>query len=268
MFRPFYATAGKDDRLNTGELDPALVAASFGVAYEPDKPLPQADVPSIHVEDEPASKVLLDNRKLPKPKDAPPTLFDIAVARLRSLKPRTADMRQQVAAAIADCGVLAAIDELVAALEREHFAAIEARHEELRKQGRALLETLPAIQGELNQAMMSVNQSATLKGRAVSGVREAHEECRTISKWASRKEIIAATEKLSSAKERMNEASEAALADMRAMAAVESKLATAKANLEILETEMDRLEASASGKDFHDPTTGLSVDPVLYRDSW
>lgn len=246
--------------------DAALIARSFGVALEVDKPFPEAVVPDRHAEDD-DEIILLDTRaRRPEPQ---PSLLSLVMARLQSLTPRTAASKKKVSEAISSIiEPVKAIDALVDALELEHFHAIDKRWEEIRKQGRALLDSKPAVQVELAQAMQAANASLAAKGQRRLEVRTYYQERRRMSVWSTAEEIRAVDLKFERAQEAAREAEDKALEDQRTQAAAEGKLATVEANLKLLHTELHRLQAELHGEPYFDPSLGLSKSPVFYRDKW
>ena len=248
------------------ELDPALVARNFGAVADVAEPFPETDVPLVHAEDD-DTNIHLDQRAVkPQP---PRSLQSLAVERLRSLKPRSPERKQQVAEALAAMlEPIKAIDDLVATLEQEHFEAIDARWETIRKQGRVLQDGIPGLQRELAAAMNHVNECEREKGKCKTVVEEAFYSRKKISRFSTQKEISAADQKLESARNAMALATQDTLEAHQAMAVVEGKVATVKTNLATITTEMSRLEAELRGEAYHDPATGLSTSPVFYRDKW
>jgi hypothetical protein len=253
------------------KLDPAVVASSFGVAYEPHKPLPNTGRLENHVEFDDASLVLPDLAEAGRQKVVTPVLT-LAMNRLNSLKPRSEEREQQVAQMLLDIvEPLTQLDMLVAILESEHRAAWEARWEADRVKGRALIDvTLPELHGAVNAAQMRVNEAAERKGHAQTALRALHLEHSRISsnRFATQQEIDSAAKKLAKARGEMEAASDAALEAVRAMAMPESKLATARENLELLKQDMDKCVAELKGEPYFSLELGLSTRPTLYRDSW
>lgn len=255
----------------TGVIEPALLAASFGAIYPPGSPLPNSGLPENHVEDDEASAVAIDELKLhnTEPKPAPRTLLQIANARLQSLEPRTPARKAEVLKMLGSMiAPLRAVDEMVATLEREHFAFFEVRWEECLQQGRELVDSLPALQRALAEAQQAVREADQQKGNAIGVLRSAVQNARKISRWATEAEIADAKRKESKAREAMQVATDRALLRMRKLGDAEAKLKTVHANLDILKKDMARLECSLKGVPFHDPETGLSVDPKSYLENW
>jgi chromosome segregation ATPase len=153
-------------------------------------------------------------------------------------------------------------------LELEHFHAIDKRWEEIRKQGRALRDSIPAVQGELSQAMQAANESLAVKARRRLELETYFHERRRMSVWSTAEEIRAADVKIEKAQQAASEAADKALEDLRTQAAAEGKLATVEANLKLLQTELHRLQAELHGEPYFDPSLGLSKSPVFYRDKW
>jgi len=254
----------------TGELDPALLAASFGAIYPPGGPLPDSGLTENHVEDDEPSAIPIDERKLSnEPKPAPRSLLEIAKARLHSLEPRTAQRKMEVWKMLGTMiEPLRAVDELVATLEREHFAVFTERWEQCLEQGRELVDSLPALQRELAEAQQAVRLADQKKADAIGVLRSCVQSVRKISRWATEAEIADAGHKEANAREAMQVATDRALLRMRELAEAETKLKRVENNLETLKTDMARLECSLKGVPFHDPETGLSVDPTAYKENW
>jgi uncharacterized protein YukE len=254
----------------TGELDPALLAASFGAIYPPGGPLPDSGLTENHVEDDQPSAIPIDERKLSnEPKPAPRSLLEIAKARLHSLEPRTAQRKMEVWKMLGTMiEPLRAVDELVATLEREHFATFTERWEQCLGQGRELVDSLPTLQRELAAAQQAVREADQKKANAIGVLQSSVQNARKISRWATEAEISEASRKTIKAREEMQVATDKALLRMKQLAEAEGKLATVQKNLEILKTDMARVECSLKGVPFHDPETGLSVDPTAYKESW
>jgi hypothetical protein len=252
-------------------VDPALLAASFGVIYPPGSPLPNSGLTENHVEDDQPSAVPIDERKLnsKESKPAPRSLLEIAKARLRSIEPRSPERKAQVWKMLGTIvEPLRAVDEMVATLEREHFAFFEKRWEECLEQGRSLVDSLPALHKDLAAAQQYVREADQQKANAIGVLQSCVQSERKISRWASESEIADAGRKTAKAREAMQVATDRALLRMQQLGDAEAKLKTVQANLEILKTDMARLECSLKGVPFHDPATGLSVDPTAYKESW
>ena len=246
------------------ELDPNVVARSFGAVATVGEPLPETDVPLVHAEDD--GEIQLDQRAA-KPA-LPTSLAEIAMARLQSLRPRTPERKQQIAETIsAMAEPLQAIDDLVAEMEAERFAAIDKRWEEIRKQGRKLLDSIPALQRELAACMNRVNASASAKSNRRADLEAYFNERKKLSRFATEAEIRAANLKVAQAKEAARAAADDALADQQALATAEAALATGRANLQTHQTELSRLESELRGEAYFDPTLGLSMTPGFYRDT-
>lgn len=251
---------------HSGALDPDLLARNFGVVATVGEPPPEAESPLIHAEDD-DSYIKFDQRAA-KP-EPPRSLESLAVERLRSLKPRTPERRAQVMKVIgASTAVLKAIDLLVEEMEQERFAAIDARWEEIRKQGRILLDSMPKLQKELAVCMNRVNASASAKSDRRADLETWFEERKHLSRFATEAEIRAANLKVAQAKDAARNAADDALTDQQELAAAEAALATCKANLQTHQTELSRLEAELTGQNYFDPETGLSSSPVYYRNRW
>jgi hypothetical protein len=259
MFKPqIEQLSQKDSRYQTGELDPELVARNFGFVSPVNEPLPEVD--DIQPDDLP-----VDSRA---PRRSPaPSLLTLATSRLLSIKAQTPERKQEVQEWLGRIlEPFKALDEFIAALEEEHFAAIDDRWEVIRKAGRVLVDSLPSIQAEVGSAQQYVNQSTEAKGHARSDLESAHEERQRISAWATSKEIAAADAKLLKAREAMKVAAQKAFEDLQTLAAAEGKLATCRENLRRHGLELKRLAAELRGEPYFDPDTGLSTDPMSFAD--
>jgi hypothetical protein len=265
VIKPLIERLSRGAQSQTGEVDPAVVAASFGAVYPPASPLPETPIPQRHASDD--GVIRLDERA-PKPKPKP-TLVSLAMTRLQSLTPLSAEKKKQVETAIAEIfAPLTAIDALVKELEEERWIAISTRWESIREQGRELLDSLPELQRKLAVARGYCNQSGEAKGRAKNDVENFFEQRRHMSRFATDGEVRAADRKLEQGKDAMRRAEQKALDDLRAMAKVESKIASVKANLEAYQIELQRLETELRNEQYFDPETGLCRNPTYYRDNW
>lgn len=271
MIRPLIERLSRGAQSQMGEVDPAVVAASFGAIYPPGSPLPNSGLPENHVEDDEPSAIPVDERKLynNEPKPAPRTLLQIANARLQSLEPRTAARKAEVLKMLGTItGTLRAVDQLVATLEKEHFAFFEERWAECLEQGRTLVDSLPALQRDQAAAQQYVREADGQKDAAIGALQSCVQSERKISRWATEAEIADAGRKTAKAREQMQTATDRALSRMQELAEVETKLRRVHDNLETLKKDMARLECSLKGVPFHDPETGLSVDPKAYLENW
>jgi hypothetical protein len=249
----------------TGELDPALLAASFGAVYPPASPLPETPIPQRHAADD--GQIRLDERAPePTPK---PSLLSLAMTRLQSLTPISDERKKQVETAIAEIiPQLTAIDVLVSELEEERYIAISTRWESIRAEGRVLLDSLPALERQLAEARRYANESQEAKGKRKNDVENFFEQRRHMSRFATDAEVRAADRKVERGKDAMQRATQRALDDLQAMAKVESKIASIEATLKSYEIELQRLEVELRGETYFDPETGLSRSPTFFKDKW
>jgi hypothetical protein len=245
------------------ELDADQVARSFGVALPVGQPLPDAPL----VDDAPG-EIMLDVRA-PRPAPAA-SILEIVMRRLRSLTPQTDARKSEISNAIAVFAApLEALDLLVAETEQEHFDAISTRWEQCRKRGRELVdETIPKLQGEVYKWQQESQKSGEAKAERGQDAQQYFFERQKLSQWASAAEIRAADRRLADAKSASAAATELALNDLRELAKHESALASAQATLATLKAELHRLQAELRGEPYFDPETGLSRDPVAYREKW
>jgi hypothetical protein len=251
----------------TGEVDPELVAANFGVSYQPNAPLPEADSTIGHAEDDDTDLILNTHAKRPDPK---PSLVSIAIARLQSLKPLTPERQKEVTAMLRMIleQPLAVIDEFMAVLEQEHFEAIDDRWERTRVQGRELSDSMPMLEAELAQALNYSNQAEETRGQRKQDLGNAFEQRRRISAFATEREIQTADDRLQKARAAMEAANAKSLQRQQELAVAESKVASARENLRLFQQEMRRCEAELRGEPYFHPELGLSVDPKSYREGW
>lgn len=254
----------EDRQKHSMELDPDVVARSFGAVMPVNEPFPEVAAPF----DDAGSEILLDDRA---PRLEPkPSILELAMRRLQSLKPHTESRKEQVANAILALAVpLEALDQLISETEQEHFEAIDARREECRKRGRELVdEVIPKLDREVYKWRQESQKSGEKKAERGADAQQCFFERAKISQWASAKEVGAADKRLENAKSASAAAAELALADMRELAVAESKLESAKGTLQLLHKELHRCAAELRGDVYHDPETGLSRNPLAHREKW
>jgi hypothetical protein len=253
-------------RHQNGELDPEVVARSFGAVLPVAEPLPETPNLLKHVGDDLEDLPIDAHAKRPAPK---PSILTAANARLLSIKARTPERQQQVMTMIGMLlEPLTALDELVATLEEEHFRAIDDRWERIRQQGRSLADSLPALGAELAQAQHVHRESQEKRSHRKADLESFFEARKHLSTWASAKETEAADRKLLKAREAATQAADEEFEFRKSLAVVEGKMASAQENLRLLKVELKRLEAELNGQPFFDPTLGLSSDPLAYRNQW
>jgi len=250
------------------QLNPRVVAESFGQVLYPNRPLPESATFRTHAELDEVDGLRVDASKPIRP--TPKSLVETVLARLFSITPMSEERKQEVrrlsSSAIA---ILEQCDELVATLEREFADGGDERWEALRQQGRKILdETLPSIQAELAGAMADVNGAEQKKAELKSKTQSLYFARQKMSRFASSAELDKADERLLKSRTELQAATDEALEAQRALAAAESKMENAKATLASIKTQMQVVEALLKGQPFFDPTTGLSVDPKSYRDLW
>lgn len=258
----------EDRRTSSLELDADTVARSFGVVLPVNQPLPETPFPIGHVENDAASEIALDTRA-PRPEPAV-SILELAMRRLKALKPRTPERKEHVENAIAALAVpLEALDLLVADIEAEHFEAIDRRWEQIRKEGRALIDsTIPKCEKKVYQWQQQCQKSGEAKAHRIADVTSLYLQRQKISQWSSAAEIDAADRRLAEAKAASAAAAELAFEDQKGLAVAESALATAQNHLQKLKTELHRLEAELRGEAYFSPEYGLSVDPLAHREKW
>jgi hypothetical protein len=252
-------------------LDPALVAASFGASvYAPNEPLPESGLVERHVEDDVHSGLHLDERKLPS-RPTPRSLLSIARARLSSIEPKTKQRQQEIAQALVDMvGPLTALDNLVSSLEDERFEAIGERWASLQERGREVRKRLEPLQAAVYAAMRAWNAANDKKEHCKLELQTNHAAARKIrtDRFASQAAIDKAEELVAKDRVAKQEADDEKLQAERNLATAQNALALGRAELEGITIAMDRCAAEIAGKPFHDPETGLSVDPKQYQDAW
>jgi hypothetical protein len=251
------------------QLNPATVAKSFGKAYAPEESLPESPVPIRHVEDEEEfSGLLLDKLKPMTPKAEPTPLVVLATRRLNSIKPRTKEMAKLVAQSIADVQEpLARVDEIFGILAMERVEAIETRLEELRDRGRKLRKhVLHDLQGAVHTALQAVNAAEQEKGSAQLKLDSCITRLRQLrlDRYSTNEQLVAADERLKSAVRALNKAKDVRLQAERQKAEADNALAIGQAERVAIEIAMDQCTTELAGLPYHDPATGLSVDPLAH----
>jgi hypothetical protein len=258
----------EDRQKHSMELDPDVVARSFGAVMPVNEPFPETPFPITHVEADVESSILLDERA-PRPTPAV-SILELAMRRLQSLRPRTDARKAEISNAMAVFAVpLEALDLLVAQTEEENCEIIDKRWEQIRKEGRELIDVvIPKCGKKVHQWQQQAQKSGEAKAHRIADVTGLYLRRQKISQWSSAAEIDQADKRLADAKEASAVAFELALEDQRGLAVAESALATATNHLQKLKTEMHRLEAELRGTPYHDPETGLSRSPLSHREKW
>lgn len=247
-------------------LDPDTVARAFGFGAVhsavpvPDNPLLKRQVANT-------SDNLIDRAaKKPAPK---PSLLSIVTARLESITPLSKEHQQLVTKMRAKVvPQLAALDAFIAEIKEARYIAIETRWEEIRAEGRKLVDSLPALNGQLGEARRYCNQALEAKGRHQVDAEQKFAERTAMNgfTWASKEELAAAARKLERAKEAATLAKQKWIDEMRAMAVVEGKIASVNATLESFQNELQRLALELSGEAHFDQEFGLSSEPRFYTE--
>lgn len=256
------------NRSSSMELDPDLVAASLGFGRVSQPASPLADNPTPTRQFATATEIpLIDTRaKKPEPK---PSLFSIVMKRLESLTPLSKEHEKLVTEMKAKViPSLTAIDKFISEVEEARYIAVEVRWEEVRTAGRKLIDSLPALQQQLAQALQYCNASESAKVRTQTAAEQLFHERLAMNKspWLSKAELKSADQKLEKAKELAIQARQKALDDVRALAVVESKIASVNATLESYQTELQRLALELNGAAHFDPEFGLSTEPRFYKE--
>jgi len=251
-------------------LDPRVVAESFGQVLPAGEPLPDSGKPENHVEFDTESPLRIDHHPFVRPRNLR-SLVNIATARLASIPPRTKERADQVARMHLETReTLEAIDNLVALLEQEHFAEVIERWEALQKRGRELRASFLSLQEKINNMMMQVNEAEARKAHCKTQLQSHHYAAGKLStdRFRTEEEIAAADALVASDRAAMDEASQKALAAQQALGEAQNTLKLAHAELEGITIAMDRCVCELNGQSYHDPATGLSVDPRNYQDQW
>jgi hypothetical protein len=253
-----------DRRSQSLELDPDLVARSmgFGSVVEIAEPLPESPFPTGHAEDD--TGPLPDQRaRLRRP---PVPVLLLANARLTSITPKSAELKERVLAMLGEIQIpLQQLDALVELLETEHFEAIDARWEEIRQAGRTLHDSLPELEQGWGEWQNFSNNADQEKQQRRHDLEHKFEERKHLSTWATTAEIKAADQAVSKAQNAAKLAGEKAFEYRKSLAAAESKLISARETLRLMRLEMQRLDSELAGTPYHDPETGLSIDPMALQ---
>jgi len=258
----------EDRHTHSMELNPDVVARSFGAVMPVAQPFPETPFPIGHAEDDAAGEIMLDERAK-RPAPAVPIL-ELVMRRLQSLRPRTPERKEEIANAVAVFAApLEALDLLISGTEEDTFEAIDKRWESIRKQGRELLDTtIPKCGKQVYRWQQQCQKSGEQKAHRIADVTSLFLQRQKISQWSSASEIDAADKRLADAKAASAAAFELSLEDQRGLATAESALATAQNHLQKLKTELHRLEAELKGEAYFDPELGLSRSPLAHREKW
>jgi len=252
-------------------IDPETIIRSFGgQVLPPNAPLPDSGKPENHVEFDTESPLRIDYHPLVRPRNLR-SIADIVAARLGSIPPKTKQRAAQVEKMHLETReVLEAIDDLVSVLEQEHLQAIAVRWETLQARGRELRESFPSLQEKINNMMMVVNEAESRKAHCKTQLQSHHYAAGKLSmdRFRSEEEIAAADALVASDRAAMDEASKQALAAQQELGQAENVLRLAQAELRGVVLGMDKCVAELNGQAYHDPATGLSIDPRTYQDSW
>ena len=271
MERPL--TAKLNERFGGSPLSPAqeaeLIARSFGAAFPVAEPLPESEREIRHVEADIESALIIDGIKTPQEKPRPQSLLTIVTSRLQSIKPRTqvrADEVRETLAALQE--PLAAADELVTVLQMEHFEALEERMQRLQERGRAVRDRLEdELRNAVNKAMMAKNESETAKVRCKARLESHQDERRAIrrDRFATAEQRDDADRNVENGARALMAAKEMDLRREQELAAAQNAVRLAQSELRGCEIGLDQCQAEIQGTQYHDPETGLSVQP---QESW
>lgn len=254
--------------MQTGELDPSTVAASFGfgAVSQPATPVPDNPPPARRVANTSEISLIDTRAKKPEPKES---LFSIVMKRLESLTPLSKEhealVTQMKAKVIPQ---LTAIDKFISEIEEARYIAISTRWESIRVAGRKLIDALPELQRELAEARGYCNQSESAKIRTQTAAEQLFHERSAMSKspWVSTAEFKTADAKLERAKVEAVRAKQKWMGDLGAMAKVESKIANVNATLESYQTELHLLSLELNGEATFDKELGLSSEVKFYTE--
>jgi len=244
----------------------------IGASYAPGQSLPESPITIRHVEEDPVidSGLQFDQRKNEQGigHAQPQSIFAIASARLQSIKARTPARAKEVAQLITDSQqCLIALDEMFHVLQAERIEFLDKRLEELRGKARTqrrfiIKELQPAVYASLN----IINDAERDKMRAeleVSSCQIARRN-RRLDRYSTDEQLIAADEAVEAAARVFTAAREKRLEAEKQKAEADNALALGQSLFVALENAMDQCSAELNGVNYHDPATGLSVDPQAH----
>ena len=189
-------------------------------------------------------------------------------ARLHSIPAQTRERSQQVEQLLVDAReYLEAADEMYATLESERVEALQTTWNELQNQGRQLRKRINNdCQIVVNDAMRDWRAAEEKKGRAKAQLAVAFQSRRAIKldRYSTVEQKKAAETKYQSAVQAMETAISEHIEAEQGLALAENAQTLAQSKLSNLEIAMDRITAEIQGEKFHDPQTGLSIDPSAY----
>jgi hypothetical protein len=190
--------------------------------------------------------------------------LDVGIlARLISLQPERPELRERLQLLIGQLAPLILdAEELAKEIEQERVQSLEARHREIRKQGRKQQAICEQLSQELKNAELTLMNIAGHQENTLNELRALkllEEKGQNVGRWASDSELEAWDARVSAAKQRVIEANEAAAIAVRERNEAAEKLRPAEEELARLGTEEIRLRAEISGEAFVDPEFGLEV---------
>jgi chromosome segregation ATPase len=239
-----------------------------GIAYPVGQSLPESATPIIHVEDDQESRLIIDDIAGPSERPALRSLVEIVGARLHSIPAQTRERSQQVEQLLVDAReYLEAADEMYSVLEAERVEALRQTWDKLQTEGRALRKRINNdCQIVVNDAMRDWREAEAKKGRAKAQLAVAFQSRRAIKldRYSTVEQKKAAETKYQSAVQAMETATVEHIDAERALTQSENEQTLAQSKLSNLEIAMDRLTAQIQGEKFHDPQTGLSIDPLAH----
>ena len=195
-------------------------------------------------------------------------ISSIAYGRLQSIKPTTRERAQQVAQLIADLQEpLEAVDKMVEILQGERVEAIEQHAEQLKDRGRELRTKIESqLQATLYTAINALNKTMNEKQRCEERLRVSQDERRAVKKdrFATDKQKTTADENIKKAASALVIAQQQEWKCQEARNDAENVIRMAQAELSNIEKAIDQCAAEISGIQYHDPATGLAVDPTSY----
>lgn len=239
-----------------------------GISYPVGQPLPESVTKIEHVENDQESRLIIDDIAGPKERPVLRSLLEIVSVRLHSIPAQTRERSQQVEQLLVDAReYLEAADEMYATLESERVEALQTTWNELQNQGRQLRKRINNdCQIVVNDAMRDWRAAEEKKGRAKAQLAVAFQSRRAVKldRYSSREQIKAADDKYTVAVRALETATIEHIDAERALAQAENEQTLAQSKLSNLEIAMDRITAEIQGEKFHDPQTGLSIDPLAH----
>jgi hypothetical protein len=122
------------------------------------------------------------------------------------------------------------------------------------------------VQAAVNTALSTWGDAEVKKVRAAQKLKAAKDSRRSVhnDRYSTEQEYAAADEKVTKAARALNTAKEEHLEAESAKATAENALALGRSELRGIEIGMDQCVAEPNGTVYHDPQTGLAIDPTAY----